>query len=66
MAPEGRFVATVLGERVPTLSGSLKRLALFCDEIKFLLPSFAVIKPEVMDDPARVTIRDDEKNDRNP
>jgi len=61
MAPERKFVATVLIDRIPDLSGSLKRLALFCDEVRFFLPSFAVVRSEVMDDPTRVTIRADER-----
>jgi hypothetical protein len=59
MPAEQKFVAAVLIERIPDLAGSLKRLALFCDEIRFFLPSFAVIRSEVMEDPKRVTLHED-------
>lgn len=39
---------------VPDLSGTLKRLALFCDEIRFYLPSYAIIPEEVFTDQSRV------------
>ncbi|MDP9366389.1 MAG: hypothetical protein M3Q10_19560 [Chloroflexota bacterium] len=39
-------------------SAQLKRLALFFDEIRYVLPDFWVIKDEVLDDPSRV-VRED-------
>ncbi len=39
-------------------SAQLKRLALFFDEIHYVLPDFWVIKDEVLDDPSRVVHED--------
>src|SRR5690349_9923010 len=55
MSP-GNLRAVVYIQNAPDEANSLKRLALFFDEIHFILPRTAFVRHEVLKDPKRVRL----------
>ncbi len=55
------FIGALPLRAVEDLSGTLKRLSLFCDGIQLLMPPISLIEERVFKDPARVTVSSDGK-----
>ncbi len=59
MNKQWSFKVVLALDGVVDLSGTLKRLVLFCDEIRLLMPKMPVVELSVLEDPSRVRVDQD-------